>query len=357
MVGLRTSDCTIISMYGPQWLDRKWMSEALDFVKQTSSLGHPIFVVGDLNWRNAYNSLLTLGWKIDRMEDGGLPVTNAVGTAPTRALFWGDPQARGPTFINAKLLPGIPHHCLVWYGIDIPFITLPRFRLRHTAGYTLAREATDAELYDLQDTLDAECGPPHDGRIDLDLDEDAADTLLEKWSYWHQRAEMALVCAMNVGIVELQRAPERPKGSKPTQRPVSNASRHRPEQSIAHRRLLRLHRQLSEFLRQGNSSLAQLTPSHFKKFAQAAYDGILSTKSTGIPVYVDALEAISSAVAREEALLQKSVQRAWKQKFAKWSDSIWAVATPMFKAVLPSTCCTVQQMRQQWEKTMVSRTS
>ena len=283
MVGLRTSDCTIISMYGHQWFDRQWMTEALDSVKQTSSLGHPTYVCGDLNLKNAYNSLLTLGWKIDQAPDGAPPVTTAASTSPTRALFWGSPNATGPVFMRSQLLPGIPHHCLVWYKSSIHFIALPRYRLRHTAGYALARDGTDEELYALQDELDEECGPPHDGRIDMDLEEDMTETLLERWGYWHQRAEAALLCAVNKGVVELQRPSERPKGSTPSQRPVANAPQHRPEQSVAHRRLPRLHQQLFRLLETGPLSRDRADEDPFQEVCASGFRRHLDSEGDGLP--------------------------------------------------------------------------
>ena len=270
-------------MYGPQWFDRQWMTEALDSVKQTSSLGHPTYVCGYLNWKNAYNSLLTLGWKIDQAPDGAPPVTTAASTSPTRALFWGSPNATGPVFMRSQLLPGIPHHCLVWYKVSIPFIALPRYRLRHTAGYALARDGTDEELYALQDELDEECGPPHDGRIDMDLEEDMTETLLERWGYWHQRAEAALLCAVNKGVVELQRPSERPKGSTPSQRPSANAPRHRPDQSVAHRRLLRLHRQFFRLLETGPLSRDRADEDPFQEVCASGFRRHLDSEGDGLP--------------------------------------------------------------------------
>eukprot|EP00959_Pyramimonas_sp_CCMP1952_P122902 2569166-Pyramimonas_sp.AAC.1 len=67
--------------------------------------------------------------------------------------------------------------------------------------------------------------------------------LTAKWRHWRVRAELALKLAVERDYVSVERLSEREKGSAPTTKPACHGALHRLAQTIALRRLLRLHRQ------------------------------------------------------------------------------------------------------------------
>eukprot|EP00959_Pyramimonas_sp_CCMP1952_P277883 5808489-Pyramimonas_sp.AAC.1 len=71
--------------------------------------------------------------------------TTAVATMPTRAIFFGSLAAQPPQCEGMKLLPGIPHHGLVRYRIQVPLWTRAMVRLHHTADYVLQRVPPEEE--------------------------------------------------------------------------------------------------------------------------------------------------------------------------------------------------------------------
>ncbi|CAK0905280.1 unnamed protein product [Prorocentrum cordatum] len=343
MVGIRAARATVLSTYGPAELDRDWFHRSFTFFRTLGHLGHPIFIAGDLNWRPTYAGVIGHGWRLDTAADGSPSTTTTVNTCPTRALFWGSPDARPPLHTNTTLLAGIPHHGLVSYTLNVPYTEQTTHRLRQTATYAPARDAPPEERALMQELIDLEFHAPL-----ISDDDDSNPPLTDRWDYWHLRAEQAMLVAVDRGCMQLDQLAERPKGSKPTTRRTLHSPAHRLDQSIALLRLQRLHRALAEHLRQGGRSDDYLAPRHHRSVAQAALDGVLNAQACGTPCYSDALHWIYQATSAEQARLQDGANRQRRQRFATWSNDLWSYTTPMFKATPPTPAMNVHDMRRQW---------
>ena len=239
-----------------------------------------------------------------------------------------------------KLLPGIPHHGLVGYRINVPVRSRRSARLHHTADYVLQRVPPEATREELQAGLDRRAPPAQVGPV----------TWLEHWQKWHQRAELALQIAVERDCVCIDRQAERPKGSSPCTRPVGSGSLHRPEQTIALRRLLRLHRRYVGHIKAGGEHTPDgfLDAKHLQQYAQAGLDGIMTPNESGPPTHADALESSTTAIAKKYQVIQKQKAKEWRERFATWSKDLYKLTTPMFRPSAPAPPFGGKDMREDW---------
>ena len=234
-VAVKTSFTTVVSAYGPQKGDSLWLTKVLDW---SQSLGEDVILLGDLNWYSRYRGLLGPAW---HLAETGPPTTTA-GTSPTRAIRWTAGPGEPPVLKTVDFVHGVPPHGLCKYVVPIVVPTRATTRFRHTAFFEPDRMAfvNDAKVNDIHELLDASHPLAR-----------ADDSLSSKWRAWHARAEAGLQMTTARHWTRMSRKPERPKGSEPTSRPTAPPALHHLGESIAMRRLRRLHRRCSEQARQG----------------------------------------------------------------------------------------------------------
>ena len=71
--------------------------------------------------------------------------------------------------------------------------------------------------------------------------------------------------------------------------------------------------------------------------------------SNGLPSFGKALDIISSAIEKEAKKISQEKTKHWKSLFATWSQDVWQVATPIFKAPAPAPGFDAEGMRSEWE--------
>ena len=107
-------------------------------------------------------------------------------------------------------------------------------------------------------------------------------SLTQRLKRWHERAERFLGLAVATCWAEQERKAERAKGSLPTARPTSPPPAHCLEESMAMRRLKRLHRKLAERVRYHGAENEGLCDSLFDTYTIAVRDGLVQA-ANGIP--------------------------------------------------------------------------
>ena len=225
--GRRWGGFTAWSVYGPQSrADPNWLAEILN--KGSSHGTKACIVIGDLNWKAAYEDIAVSPWVM--AESDATIISGA--SKPSRAL-----AAHASVVVTSMAeLIGVPHHkaLVAQYGLDTPEEEPQRRRLRRTALYSWTAKLLTSERTVLNARLEAKCPPYHGPRLDL------------AWQSWHQRAEEAFKIAADLELATVLTKAERSKGSKPSTRPVAPTAGHREESSILARRLDRLFRAAQE---------------------------------------------------------------------------------------------------------------
>lgn len=159
--------------------------------------------VGDYNWKPTYNNFLPENARLAAHQ----PTTMA-GTAPTRAISNCDISQ-----IKSSPLPGIKTHLGFLYDVHSfePVQQPQLFRFRRCAEYAWgSRPATPSELQDIMDCVDY----AHPSQ--------SLAPLTTKWQLWHRRAEGAFQRAVQLGLAQVARKPERSKGSFASSLPMCN---------------------------------------------------------------------------------------------------------------------------------------
>ena len=229
---------SITSAYGPsQEPDEEWMSNTCSH--HDANTHDPIIYVGDFNWRDSYSALT------HDLYHGPPTCTTIANTAPTRIL-----ANRPISYVDSSPMPGIHHH-LVTYDIQDGLATSdtsehdPRLRPRLCAQYRWTlREDDEDDMVLINDRheLEAELNttmplPPPEA------------SLSDRWHNWHARCEARLEIAERLGFCTKIRPSERSKGFLSfanTFKHVDQCPKHFRNQSLANRRLRRVHRAVSD---------------------------------------------------------------------------------------------------------------
>ena len=339
-IAIKTQQAAFVAVYGPAQGSYDWFVKALSW---SQSLHSEALVFGDLNWRPTYFKALTAGWTVAP----SIKPTTTVGTHPTKCLLWSEGSSnlffeRSATTrqIDTVFLPGIPYHGLSSYSAQILVTERQQLRMQHTASYVHAKVcfATESEI---EEVLEAT------NRARPLLPRAAAPS--DHWKQWHQRAEYALLQAVDKQWASIDRKAERPKGSEPKQRPTCLPPAQRLSETVALRRLLRLHRKYTEQLYHKHKETENLSVTHFASFANAVSDGILEP-TDGIPSYSRAVDLVSKAIIQEQRKITAEKSKHWRSVFQRWSQDIYAVASPKFRAQGPASGFDAHAMRDEWEQ-------
>ncbi|CAK0850820.1 unnamed protein product, partial [Prorocentrum cordatum] len=223
-------------------------------------------------------------WARSAVLPGLDPTTASMGATPTRALHRG--SGKTPVHAAAAPLPGVPLHGHVSYMVDVPFSSCS------AASYVTLRSCSGAEKQVLQELVDQDGGPPLLRQFG---DDDVS--LAGRWAYWHGRAGRALMVATEQG---------------------------------------------------GVAPATALSVLRFQRIARAAAGDVLALHAVGRPTCGDALDWISRAIAAGQQRQHKQASKAWRQRFASWSNAVWATATPVCRSSQPAAAMAVEDMRKRW---------
>ena len=232
----------ITSVYGPaHGANTAWFAGLFPFCTRLGKSNS--FLIGDFNYKPCYDPFVPNSWTANEPE----PTTQA-GSAPSRAL-----ATNAIAQMCAVPLPGIPHHFAVTYSANIPDVNADAFqvtRLKRCASYRWISNAPNDEQLDtilqMTSSLHPKLHP--------------STPLTDRWRRWHARAEGAFLAAVKMGLATQDNRGERPRGSFADVRPCAPGKLHRGPQTVLHRRLLRVHRAVSELVRQGHNVHAPLPP-------------------------------------------------------------------------------------------------
>ena len=187
-------------------------------LREAAALQRPCVVLGDFNWRPAYEDLVRV---FGGSSSPAVPCVQGSALAcPTRAVGLGGLRLQQAS-VSTMPLPGIPHHHAVvvstlWpaasgfspagvypgLGADVPL------RYRRCATYSWLSKPSPAQSATLRQASEAPPGPK--------------PCLVDAFASWHRRAEAACATAVTLGLASRDRCAERPKGSLPTTRPVAS---------------------------------------------------------------------------------------------------------------------------------------
>ena len=302
-VAFSTAAFSVVSVYGhAQKPDLPWMHHVLS---QVDSPSKAVFVIGDWNWKPAHDNALPSGWRVS----APIPTTVAQ-TAITRAV------ANAPVSASCmSFLPGIPHHGAVVFSCntDAPAVT-PAVRFRKCAAFSWPSRSVIASDSPIAVRLNHLFPPAPVGA-----------SLPNKWVAWHARAEGMFSLACEAGFASRDVPAERPKGSVASVRPRAPGPSHRCQETVAARRLKRLHRTLSELCHSHPNSLDNPVPAPtWRRLRRAEQSGLLV-----LPAGVVILP--------------------WKKRFRQWSSDIWPAAGNALRPSPTIPCFTASDMREDWE--------
>ncbi|MDB4405310.1 hypothetical protein N9199_01980 [bacterium] len=278
-------------------------------------------------------------WTTTTMRSDTPTTTNS--TWPSRCLRWSKDDTK-PTHQGSHHLPGIPCHALAIFAclqIQAPHRQLQR--LRHTASYKIWK-------------ADPSTTPGDPTALETQLDEklqrmDPTQKPTDQWKHWHLRAEIAMTLAIERQWAHSDRNAERPKGPIPTSRPTAFPAPHRLEETIALRRLRRLHRRAAEQVseHQQRKLEEQLDGNLLDAANRASTDGI-TKPSDGTPTPGRALDLISAGIKVEECKISRERSRNWGATFGSWTNEVWQEATPKFKQPSSAAGFDAEGMRTEW---------
>ena len=257
-VAFSTTAFTVVSVYGhAQKPDLPWMHHVLS---QVDTSFKAVFVVGDWNWKPLHDRALPSGWRVSTP----IPTTVAQ-TAITRAVANAPVSAFCTCF-----LPGIRHHGAVVFccNTDNPAV-MPAVRFRKCAVFSWPSRSVIASDSPIADRLSLLFPPAPDGA-----------PISSKWDAWHVRAEGLFSLACEAGLASRDVPAERPKGSVASLRPRARRPLHRCQETVAARRLKRLHRTLSELCRSRPNSLDNPIPAPtWRRLMRAEQSGLIVLRS------------------------------------------------------------------------------
>ena len=320
------------SAYGPaKTCDTSWFKDL--FYSAFSASKNTQLIVGDFNWSKPYSKIVPQNWHIAQH----LPTTH-VGTAPTRAL-----STCPISQLSACPLPGIPTHLATTYEVDFSDLGQnininSSNRLKRCASYLWTTDFLDKTQCDkIISKVNQVCPTVTSGTC----------TILQKWSNWHERAELAFKFAAEFGHAKITSNAERAKGSFPGSRPCAPGPAQREPQTVLHRRLLRCHRSLAELRRQkynGDSIVPQTQFDRLNRTLHAANRPTFNAKCT----LQAAFAALDPLIAQLEQNKAKALHSAWKIKFRQFSQDIWKPAKNFLKAPSHSVAFSAEDVRQDW---------
>ena len=322
-------DFCVFALYGDAAQeDLPWLCDALSTAEAQAAPAQ--LCVGDYNWRSGYGLCFAGGW-------ASAPVlrttVDSPCAAPTRCLSRGAPCEA----ITVEPLAGVPHHCAVVYEARLQASRRPQERrARRCAEYQWHAKPTQAEKTLLQQAA-AKAAPQPAEQQDLQ----------GAWAAWHTRAEEVLKHAVRLDLAVRVTAAERPKGSRPTTRTTAEGALHRPPESIAVRRLRRLHRAAAEqFRRRGG--LAPLTEPQRRHWTEAHRCGIICSFPCS---QAEALQRASSALTEAQHRQQTADAKDWRRRFSAWAPSLVKSAAPALRACSTTAAAfTATDMREEWSQ-------
>ena len=105
---------------------------------------------GDLNWRRCFADHLTEHQQLCKM----IKPTTIVETHPSRLVT----RSFKAEHLDSTPVPGIPHHCLVTFSIEVSFTEVATTRLKRTAVYKDNAESIflPQDAQEVQDNIEAE---------------------------------------------------------------------------------------------------------------------------------------------------------------------------------------------------------
>ena len=299
-------DLAVISFYGPASNPDPGLLAGV--MRQAADLHKPVFLLGDFNWKPAYEPV-TAAFGAGKFPVIGT-VLGSLRAAPSRCLSIGNVSLQGAeSFANS--LAGIPHHKAVCYkggsfegSLEAPVL---RTRYRRTARFkwSLPSSLTEAQTQALVEACNLSFCP--------------GSSLSERFKAWHTKAETACETAVGLGLAHRECRGERPKGSEPSIRPVAPGPVTRPGEPLSLRRWRRLHRAAAEQARIGgdNAALTGAQRRHWR--AMLGPNGDLPDCQS------DALQRSSLAVTAEEQALSHENQLRWR-RFSVANSSLLKVA-------------------------------
>ena len=329
---------TITSAYGPNSEpDEEWLSATCSH--HDASTQKTIVYVGDFNWRKSYDCLT------HDLHHGPPTCTTTQNTAPTRIL-----ANRPISCVESMPMPGIPHHYLVTYdiedGLDISDQgdSDPSLRPRRCAHYrwTLRDEDEDEMvLINEHHALETELNQT----VPLVSSE---ASLAQRWHNWHARCETRFQIAERLGYTTTLRPAERTKGLlsfSETFKKVGNRPPHFQNQSLANRRLRRVHRAITDRLYHADAD-DQPPPRDSRRLQQLVSDGLLP-ENAHISTIGDAITTLSQAISAEDQKEARFRSKIFQDKIAQSARMPWKEVNQCLKPTPPPTC-TSEQMRQQF---------
>lgn len=128
----------------------------------------------------------------------------------------------------------------------------------------------------------------------------------------------------------------------------ATGAKHRPQQTIFHRRLLRLHRACSECARHHDLEAALLPQLLFRInrcFSDYGAPPLLQNCSFRL-----AFHDLNESIQRQETLQAREKAKAWNAHFRSFTSKIWGPAKQKLRPPAPQPAFDANQMRQDWEK-------
>ena len=318
------------SIYGPaEKPDTEWINEIFRS-SCTQEDKHQVFI-GDYNWKPTYNKSVPRTWFLSSSQ-----ATTFKDTAPTRGV-----SSVPLEQVHASALPGVRTHLAVTFKVEVSVSeadTNQARRLRRCAIYEWQKEWLEPQQ--LKDLL---------RDVDITYPKASASSPLDfRWDNWHQRTECAFQKAVKFGFAKLVRKAERAKGSIPTSRCCGQAAKHREQQTVIHRRLLRVHRSISERCRQGESFQTALSGTLLEKTCRVIHD------ASGYPsvsfTFGSALTALNDLILIEEKTLRQRTAKDWRAHFRTFTKDIWGPAKSVLKNHKIPAAFNANDMREEWAK-------
>lgn len=328
-VGVALPQATVWSCYGPQReTDLVWVADRIEHAERCSQ--NPAVVVGDLNWKKAYAGLFSEAWT---MADSG-PTVVAGDTRPARCLSLGC----GSTAASADAVLGIPHHRVMNYITDIAASAerRPRMRLRRTAAFQWSVQPLPSEIAKIVAAVD-----------DAALHSATQSKLLEAWKQWHARAEAACTCAALLNVAVQTGKAERGKGSMPTSRRAPDSARHRPPESVQHRRLKRFHRQAVQFGKFCGQD-GPLTDKATRSWDAYRRDHGFSVRGRIPNTWADAQEVATTEVNKLSLQEAEMCSMRWRRRFRTWTADAIRAGGRLLRGPAHAATFTETDMRAQW---------
>ena len=327
--GRTWSEFCISSVYGnAQGSNIPWFGEIMRTSAGNPRDDKPTFLVGDFNWKAAYDKHICDGWSV---VDRTCSVKKGVA-APTRCMH------KVVVVQNEAQIDilGIPHHRAMVYRSCIPAPQPgPSLRLRRCAKYQWRTKPNCIEEESLR--MAAERAAAKSGY---------AGNITQAWATWHKRAESVFKAADELELAAQAVKAERPKGSTPTVRRVAETSKKKAPEPIALRRVRKLHAAV-QFERCANGGGAQLTTSQLRHWRAFIADGVAKSV-VRMPVnQTSAIKALDAAAVEINAKLKEAQREDWKRSLRQWT---LAKGARIVKQTTPAPVFSAEEMRADWDK-------